>query len=407
MATRATFEAASACACARAPARGGSRITASKPVELGAGERRALQVARLGRDAVAEACRARRAAAAPPASRPARRPHAPGSPRRQAAGRRCRSPRTGRRAVARHPRSRPRTAARSCGLGLRARLQEGAGRQRDRHAVERHPDRAARHDHLGLGRRPRAARRRARDPAPRPAPRALAIGKAGRRGASSSRSRPLVGRGDQHLAAAARRAADRPALRAAAAGGAAISGSTTAQAATSTTAWPARPRKPSTTLPPRRSNARRARRRLAGGIGAGGAIGHASRPRRASASATWARCQAASAAGSRCCSWQPPQAPKCGQCGAARGACSCQASGSAPKPPSRARPEAHRQRSPGRASGTNTRRSPRRAMPSPRRAERLDRDLDAARPRCARAGASRGLRGCASPLQAAGSSAAG
>ena len=87
--------AASARACASAPARGGSNSTASKRVELGAGERPAEEVARLGVGRrAARSPRRRRAAAprSPPRRNRRRRPRAraPGAARRRRRRRRDR-----------------------------------------------------------------------------------------------------------------------------------------------------------------------------------------------------------------------------------------------------------------------------------------------------------------------------
>ena len=351
--------------CLRARA-GARRIEHHRiePAELGGRQRGAVEIARLGRDAAAESGRARRAGQ--------RRQHvrlrvdrmhpAARGGERQAEGAAAGEQIGHRRRLA------DRLAHRGANLrfGLDARLQEGAGRQRDRARPRTSPwtgRRCTITSGSAMPSLPGHAReilvlRQRRD--------ALAIGKAGRAGAQQHDVEPGIGGRDQHLAATGgeRQVGQRlaqgrqEALRSRA--------STIAQAATSTMSWPARARKPSVTRPPRRSNASRARRRIAGGIGCGGSIGDASRPRRASAAATCSHRQAASAAGSRCCSWQPPQTPKCGQRGAARGACRCQTSGSAAKPPSRGAARRTVRRSPGRVSGTNSRRSPRRAMPSPR-----------------------------------------
>ncbi len=162
---RAPAEAASLCACARAPVRGGSRITAEM-VELGAGQRRALEVARLGRDPIAEARGARRAGQRCQHVRLRLDRTAPGGLRRPAAGRRCRSRRTDRPAPQR--RRSPPDGGTQLALGGRARLQESAGRQLDRDPAEPAHDRPPLHDQLGHNVRRAPAMPPGRDPASRP-----------------------------------------------------------------------------------------------------------------------------------------------------------------------------------------------------------------------------------------------
>ena len=181
-------------------------------------QRRALQVARLGRDPVAEPCRPRRVAE--------RRQHLRlrvdrMHPAARGGKRQAKSAAAGEQVG--DVRSIPdRVANRGAnlGLGLRARLQEGAGRQllppRSR-TITRTGRRAT--ITSGSSAAVRCQDTRARSLASASAAMPSRSARPGSGGRQQHQIEAAVGGGDQHLAAAARRAADRPAPRARAAGG--------------------------------------------------------------------------------------------------------------------------------------------------------------------------------------------
>ena len=329
-ARRARRDAASAAACARAPARGGSTTSASK---------RASSAPASG-----VRCRSRRSVV-----RRAREPGAPGRllQRREhgriALERMYRAPGRGERQAERAaageqvgdaPGVTDRLVDRASdrGFGRLARLQERAGRQLDLDLAECDRRRAPLHDRLCRRRGIRApgdagqvVRRGERGER-------LAIGQARRMrrddlqiDAACARGRLELAAGPRQVEAAeqrAKRRQQRDQLRHQHRTGIKrdhpMSGSL--PKAEANRRAPAHEREPGAPAAARMPCAPAARR------------GCPRSPRCASAAATCWRFHAPYCARGMCCSWQPPQAPKWGHGGSARGACSSHSTGSPTRP---------------------------------------------------------------------------